>query len=161
MEIWQLCADHLKTVRRKMSSCMWLAGICRKPGNLSSTLQHALHPISALRVPGAGLSHLLGSYGVCPDIPCLSCLHLSPQLLVQQSTQSRATGRIRTSIAWSRLSCSNESPLVFISFSFSLVFRENLQSFVSSGSNNQGFRYMPGASLKSVISTSDVKTCLG
>lgn len=52
-----------------MSSCMWLAGIYRKPGNLSSTLQHALHPISALRVPGAGLSHLLGSYGVCPHIP--------------------------------------------------------------------------------------------
>lgn len=39
-----------------MSSCMWLAGICRKSGNLSLTLLHALHPISALRAPSAGLS---------------------------------------------------------------------------------------------------------
>lgn len=126
LEMWQLCADHLKTSLYEVGLsggrcrlvCMWLAGICRKPGNLSLTLQHALHPISALRAPSAGLSHLLGSYGVCPDISCLSCLHLSSQLLVQQSTQSRATGRIRTSLPDPDCLAATRVPLVFISFSF-------------------------------------------
>lgn len=99
-----------------MSSCMWLAGICRKPGNLSSTLEHALHPISALRAPGAGLLHLLDSYGVYPDIPCLSCLHLNSQLLVQQSTRSRATGLPDPLPGPDCLV--TRVPLVFISFSF-------------------------------------------
>lgn len=115
MEMWQLCADHLKTSLHEAGlsggRCL-VCGTCRMPGTLSSTLQHALHPISALRAPGAGLLHLLGSYSVYPDIPV--CLHLNSQLLVQQSTWSRAIGRLRrTSIAWSRLSCSKEGPLVF------------------------------------------------
>lgn len=110
-----------------MSSCMWLAGICRKPGNLSSTLEHALHPISALRAPGAGLSHLLDSYGMC--ISRLWCVYIQifPVCPVSISTLSfwsssllgaGLQGELEHLLPGPECLVATRVPLVFISFSF-------------------------------------------
>lgn len=128
-----------------MSSCMWLAGICRKTESFpDSPTCFASHfcPQSTR----CWLVALLGSYGVYSDISCLSCLHLNSQLLVCSLLRAGLQGELEHPLPGPDCLVATRAPWSLFLSLFSLVFKENLQSFLSSCSDNQGFRYMPGVS---------------
>lgn len=146
--MWQLCADHLKT---SLHEAGLSGGRCRLVcGLLAYVESQEIFPRLSymLCIPFLPSEHpVLGSYGVYPDIPCLSCLHLNSQLLVCSLLRAGLQGELEHPLPSPDCFVATGAPWSLFLSLFFLVFKENLQSFLSSCSNNQGFQYMPGASL--------------